>query len=111
MFTNRHFWKLQASLLVFSVTSVIAKFASSAPFPSLRFVGLYTVQLSLFLGYAVVWQRLLKHLDLSLVYSSKGLTLLWSLLWAVTVFGEAVTVQNILGCAVVLAGIILIGTE
>ena len=55
--------------------------------------------------YAIAWQKAIKKFSLSTAYANKSVSLLWSQIWAVIIFHENLSVQNIIGILVVLAGV------
>lgn len=103
---------LHLSILLFSFTSVFTKLASSEFSKN----GIYGWKLYLFLFlmllncfvYALVWQKIISRFELSIAYANKSVYLIWSQVWAVTIFHESLTVQNIIGLALVLAGVLVV---
>lgn len=49
-----------------------------------------------------------KRVELSVAYANRAMALLWSLLWAVLLFGEQITVKKLIGVGLVLAGTLII---
>lgn len=58
--------------------------------------------------YAFFWQKILKRVDLSVAYANKAVGLLWTLVWASLLFGETVTMRNVVGLLVICAGVLLV---
>ena len=58
--------------------------------------------------YAFCWQKIIKKFDLNIGFANRSVYLLWSQLWAVAIFGEHLTVRNIIGLMIVLAGVIIV---
>ena len=54
------------------------------------------------------WQQVIKRVELSVAYANRAMALLWSLLWAVLLFGEQITVKKLIGVGLVLAGTLII---
>ena len=48
------------------------------------------------------------RVELSVAYANRAMALLWSLLWAVLLFGEQITVKKLIGVGLVLAGTLII---
>ena len=104
--------KLQAVVFVYSFISMLLKYASLL---SVKY-GWFSWQVALSLSgilaalavYAYFWQKIIKKMDLSVAYSNKALGLFWTLMWAALLFEEKITWQNVLGMAVVCAGVFLI---
>lgn len=101
---------LHLILMLFSIGGVISKMASGQPFLSLNFC-LLCGALILVLGvYALLWQQILKQIPLTVAFANKAVTIIWGMLWGVILFNENISVQNIIGAVIVLAGIILMVT-
>ncbi|MDR0220168.1 MAG: hypothetical protein LBI54_02050, partial [Lachnospiraceae bacterium] len=87
---------LQVVFLVLSLTTVCQKLASGA-FDSLasvftlRFIVPFAIELFILGAYAIVWQQIIKHFELSVVYANRATVLLWTLLWGAALFSEAIT--------------------
>lgn len=107
----KHLIFLHLIIFLYSLSSLCSKFASSLPFFSFKWCALYAL-LIFFLGiYAILWQQLLKVLPLNLAYANKAVTLLWGMLFGVLIFKETVTLTNILGGLIVLAGVVVMVTD
>lgn len=61
--------------------------------------------------YAICWQQILKRIELSTAYMFKGTSLIFVMLLAFAIFGEAITIHNIIGAAVIITGIVLYSRE
>ena len=61
--------------------------------------------------YAVLWQQLIKRFELSVAYANRSMSILWSMIWAVVFFHDKITINNILGVLIVIAGTIIINME
>lgn len=103
---------LQLAIFFYSLVSVISKLASiqlnAHGLFSFQCIGMLSIMVLMLGLYAVVWQISLKKMKLSVAYANKGITLLWSLLWSVILFNDSVTVNNIIGIALVLCGIMVV---
>ena len=103
---------LHLSVMMFSFTSVFSKFASR----ELNQGGLANPKLYLFVFlmffvcflYAFCWQKIIKKFDLNIGFANRSVYLLWSQLWAVTIFGEHLSVRNVVGLVIVLTGVIIV---
>jgi len=62
-------------------------------------------------AYAICWQQVLKRIDLSTAYMFKGTSLIFVMLLAFAIFGEAITMMNIIGACVIIVGIALFANE
>ena len=104
-------WKkiliLHAVLLVYVLSGICSKYASALEFFTLKWFGVYALQI-MFLGiYAILWQQILKMLPLNLSFANKSVTLVWSMLFGIILFDETVSALNIVGAAIVLAGVVV----
>ena len=101
--------QLHQNILLFSLTSVFSKAASvqynkhglSSPLFYL-FLFLMVANCGI---YAITWQQVIKKFSLSTAYANKSVYLLWSQIWAVLIFHENLSIQNIIGILVVLFGV------
>lgn len=103
---------LHLAVLLFSFTSVFSKSASiqlgnGGLKNPLLYVFVFLMFFDCFL-YAVCWQKIIKKFDLNLGYANRSVYLLWSQLWAVTIFGEKLSVRNIIGILIVLVGVVVV---
>lgn len=99
---------LQFVVMIYSIADVVAKFASKQKFMSAGFIGFYLLELVALGAYAVLWQQAIKHFQLSVAYVNKAMTLLWAMIWSIFIFGEKLSLHNVLGVVLVIIGIIVI---
>jgi drug/metabolite transporter (DMT)-like permease len=102
---------LHGTILVYTGTTVLAKVASGHPFLSagyvLAFVGMFAV-----LGlYALLWQQVIKRFSPSVAYSNKSVTTIWALVFSAALFGEGITLNNIAGALLIIAGVVLVAQD
>lgn len=98
-----------STYLIYSFVSVISKITSTSDLFSIKFV-LYTSLIFVCMGvYAVIYQQLIKRVELSTVYSLKGIVIVYNLIWARMIFDEKITMCNFIGAALILCGIYLVG--
>ena len=102
---------LQLVVMIYTLSTVAAKFASGFAFFSPGFIGCYGLEIVILGVYALLWQQIIKRFDLSVAYANRSIALLWSMLWAVVFFHETVTIQNAIGAAVVIVGTIVVNTD
>ena len=96
--------------MVYSFVSVFAKIASGQD--SIKKTLLFMFIELCFLGiYALVWQQVLKKFPLVVALSSKGVTVIFALVWSVLLFHERISIQNILGAAMIVLGIGLVSAD
>ena len=58
--------------------------------------------------YALLWQQVLKRIELGTAYMFKGTSLIFTMLIAALLFGEAITVPNIIGSVIIIVGIVFL---
>ena len=58
--------------------------------------------------YALLWQQVLRRIELSTAYMFKGTTLIFTMLIAALLFGETITVPNIIGSVIIVTGIVIL---
>ena len=102
---------IQLVVMIYTLSGVMAKLASGHGFLSFKFILFYGLEILILGVYAIIWQQIIKRVDLSVAYVNRSVALLWSMLWAVLFFKEKVSVQNIIGVLIVLAGTIIVNTE
>ena len=105
----RNYLQLHLNILLFSLTSVFSKLASIQYNRNGLHAPLLYVFLFLMIAncgiYAIAWQQVIKKFSLSTAYANKSIYLLWSQIWAVIIFHEQLSPQNILGILIVLFGV------
>ncbi len=102
---------LQLVVMLYTLSSVAAKMASGQAFLSLPFIVYYGVEILILGFYAIAWQQIIKHCDLSVAYANRSMGILWSLIWTVLFFHEALTVKNIIGVLIVFAGTMIVNSD
>lgn len=107
----KNFIFLHLIIFLYSLSSLCSKFASRMEFFSFQWCALYALLIFILGVYAILWQQLLKVMPLNLAYANKAVTLLWGMLFGVLVFKETVSLTNILGGLIVLAGVIVMVTD
>ena len=96
---------------LYASVSIATKYASQHEFLSKAYcVGVICAVFILGL-YAVCWQQILKRVELSTAYMFKGTSLIFVMMLAFALFGEPITIMNIVGAAVIITGITLFAKE
>lgn len=102
---------LQLVVMLYTLSSVAAKMASGQAFLSLPFIVYYGVEILILGFYAIAWQQIIKRCDLSVAYANRSMAILWSLVWTVIFFHEALTAKNIIGVIIVFAGTMIVNSD
>ncbi len=105
----KHYTALYAVLLLYSISSVLGKYASHHPALSPLFMLLYGLSLVCMGVYAIVWQQIIKHFPLTVAYANRAAIVVFGMVWGFLLFGEPITWTMLVGTAVIFAGIILLG--
>lgn len=92
---------------LYSLSSIFTKGASGYLFLSWPYLWRLGCAVLILALYAIAWQQIIKRMPISDAYMFKGVTLLFTLVLSHLFFGEAITVKNILGAAVIVGGIAL----
>ena len=102
---------LQAIIIIYTVSSVMAKFASANKETPIKFFLFLGLEFTILAVYAVLWQQMIKRFDLSVAYSNRSMAILWSMIWAVIFFHDKITLRNVLGVLLVLLGTIVVNMD
>lgn len=106
----RKYVLLYGCFLIYSASGICAKLASRQELPlrALALVGLEIACLGL---YAAIWQQVLKQFTLVTAMASKGVVVIFNLAWSALLFKEAVTMNNMIGAAVIIGGIWVVSAD
>ena len=102
---------LQIVIAIYTLSTVCAKFASGQEFMSFQFILYYGIEMIILGVYAIIWQQLLKKFDVSIAYANKAMGLLWSIVWAILIFNDTITIKNVIGVLIVIIGTIIVNNE
>ena len=102
---------LQVIILIYTLSTVTAKFASQEEFLSFKFIMLYGLEICILGVYAILWQQIIKKFEISVAYANRAMSLLWSIVWAIVFFGEQITLKNIIGVIIVIIGTIIVNSD
>lgn len=98
--------------MFYSLIGIIGKYnAETSYVGSIRFWLLLSLQCIGLLLFSLVWQRILKRLQLSIAYLFKGTTIIWAMLLATIIFKETVTINNMIGGVMIIIGIGVVLSE
>ena len=103
--------QLQGAVIVYSLSTVAAKFASEQDFLSIKYIFFFGVEFVILAIYALIWQQMIKKFELSIACANKAVTLLWSMLWNFIIFSTGITVGKVVGILIVVCGVIVMNSE
>lgn len=104
----KHITFLIAINMLYACVGICTKMAAlqtPASWPYLLWFGGAVAIIGL---YAILWQQVLRRIELSTAYMFKGTTLIFTMLIAALLFGEAITIPNIIGSVIIITGITLL---
>ena len=102
---------LQLIVIIYTINSIIGKLSAGEEFMSMRFILFYVAEEGVLGIYALLWQQMIKRFDLSIAYANRAMALIWSAVWAVVIFHESLSIKNIIGILLVIAGTVVVNTE
>ena len=109
--TYKHVLALLLIYLLYAFEPVAAELTSHQDMLSWHFwIGLGTV-IGILALYAICWQQILKHVDLSVAYMFKGTSLIFVLMLSFLIMGERITMWNIIGSVVIIIGLIVFAKD
>lgn len=97
--------------LLYACVTLFTKYASQQEFCSMAYCLGLAGAVGVMGAYAICWQQILKRVELSTAYMFKGTSLIFIMLFAFALFGEPITIMNVVGAAVIIAGITLFAKE
>ncbi len=109
--TLKNILMLQGIIIIYTISSVMAKLASASKDEPLRFLLFFGLEFVILAVYAVLWQQMIKRFELSVAYANRSMAILWSMIWAVVFFHDRITLQNILGVGLVLLGTVIVNVD
>ena len=92
---------------LYACVSIFIKYASQQEFMSWNYMLSIIGAVGVMGLYAVLWQQVLKRIELSIAYMFKGTSIIFVMLFAYVLFGEQITWNNIVGAAIIIIGIVL----
>ena len=98
---------LHIALLIYSTCPLFSKNASMHAFLSPGFILYYGGFIAVLGVDALLWQQVIKYLPVTTAYANKGITIVWGLLLGRIVFGEHISVRQMIAAAVIIAGTLL----
>lgn len=117
--------KLQPIVLLYSLVSVGSKLASKQMSSgkgnlfdfivgcllNWKLVAILAVMFMILLVYAVIWQKCIKNVPITVMYANKSSYIFWTQLAAIVVFAEKLNWCNIIGILVIFMGILVVNSD
>ena len=95
---------LQGTVCLYTVSGIAAKLASNYEFLSWGFILCYGLEIFVLGLYAIIWQQIIKRVDISIAYANRAVAVFWTMLWSFLLFNEQITIQNLIGVALIFVG-------
>ena len=105
---GRHIIALVGINMLYACVGICTKMAALQDAFSWPYLLWFVGAVAIIALYAVLWQQILRRIELSTAYMFKGTTLIFTMLIAALLFGEAITVPNIIGSVIIITGITLL---
>ncbi len=102
---------LQAVVVVYTLSSVVAKFATGKELFSFSFFLFYGLEIVILGIYAILWQQMIKRFDLSVAYANRAMAIVWSAVWAIVLFKDVLAIKQVIGIGFVVLGTIIVNSE
>ena len=93
--------------LIYACTSICTKMASQQEILSWSYLLWIAGAICIMGLYALLWQQVIARMPLSTAYMFKGTSLIFVLLFSALLFGEAITLNHVIGAIIIIIGIIL----
>ena len=93
--------------LIYACISIFTKSASQHQFLSLSYILWLVGAVGVMGVYALLWQQVIKRMPIAEAYMFKGISLIFVLLLSVLLFGETITLSNIIGAIIIIVGIVI----
>jgi len=111
MVSKRRSWIKYGALVcanaIAACTGIFTKMASRQEFLSWQYILCLAGAISILGIYALIWQQIIKRIEISTAYMFKGTSVIFGLLIANIVLGEIITLPNIIGASIIILGITL----
>lgn len=102
---------LQAVVIIYTLSSVVAKYATGQELFSFSFFLFYGLEIVILGVYAILWQQMIKRFDLSVAYANRAMALLWSAVWAIVLFRDTLALKQVIGIAFVVLGTVIVNSD
>ncbi len=94
--------------MIYACVGICTKMASQQATMSWPYLLWFGGAVAIIGVYALLWQQVLQRIELSTAYMFKGTTLVFTMLIAALLFGEQITMPNIVGSVIIIIGIVIL---
>ena len=102
---------IQLGVIVYTGSSICSKMTANYDPMSFKWLLWIFLEVCCLGFYAIFWQQIIKRFDLSVAYANRALAIFWSMLWALIIFREGISIENIIGVIVIFCGIMLVNSD
>lgn len=99
---------LQISFFIYALSSFFSKLATYNNVEIKNVIICYMLSVFCLGINAIIWQQILKKMNLSIAYSNKGVTIIWGLIFGIIFFNEEISFEKITGIFIVIVGIFIL---
>ncbi len=92
--------------IIFPISSIITKYAAMTDDLWNKFL-LYGASVVVLAIFSIFWQILLKRVDLVKAYIFKSTSIIWTVIYGVLIFNDALTTNVIIGTIIVMVGTVI----
>ena len=108
---NKNYIYLNLVLILYSLSTVSSKYAAQNDFLTPKFIVFYGITIALLFIYAILWQQILKRMQVTSAYANKAVVIIWGMIWGSLLFNEAITLKMIAGAVMILFGVYLVVSD
>lgn len=105
---KKTYFFLHILVMFYAIGGIFSKRAAGTEFLSWDFIFNYGMVLAILMVYAVFWQLILKKLPLTVAMANKSATVIWGLIFGSLIFKEHISLSNIIGAVIIIAGIVIV---
>ena len=91
---------------IYALSSIGSKYSSMHNVLSKGFIFGLSFSIFVLVFYALIWQQVLKRIELTTAYMFKGTSLIFVLLFSALLFNETITLWNVVGATLIVGGIV-----
>ena len=99
---------LQISFFIYALSSFFSKMATYNNVEIKNVIICYMLSVFCLGINAIIWEQILKKMNLSIAYSNKGVTIIWGLIFGIIFFNEEISFGKITGIFIVILGIFIL---
>lgn len=97
------------AFFIYSLSGICLKVAAQKEFFSFPFLLYMGISMIILGCYALLWQIVLKKVQLSIAMANKPVTLILTVIWSVIFFSEHLSIASVAGILLIVLGIAIIG--